>query len=186
MTLVELLIIAVGVSMDAFAVSICKGLSVCRLQPKHALSTGLWFGSFQAIMPLIGYFVGIHFSDLVTSVDHWIAFVLLAIIGYGMVKESREKDCCDVDPDFSFKTMLAMAVATSIDALAIGVSFAFLKVDIWMSVLFIGLTTGLFSMVGVKIGHVFSSRYKSAAELLGGLILIVMGIKILVEHTLLK
>ena len=149
------------------------------------LSVGLWFGGFQALMPLIGFYVGIHFSDLVSSVDHWIAFVLLAIIGFGMVKESRDKDCDDIDPDFSFRTMLAMAVATSIDALAIGVSLAFLKVDIWMSVLIIGITTGLFSMLGINIGNVFGSRYKSTAELVGGIILILMGVKILVEHTLL-
>jgi putative Mn2+ efflux pump MntP len=186
MTFIELLIIAIGVSMDAFAVSICKGLSVSRLQPKHVLSTGLWFGGFQALMPVVGYYAGVHFSDLVSNVDHWIAFVLLAFIGYEMVKESRDKDCDDVSPDFSFRTMLAMAVATSIDALAIGVSFAFLKVDIWMSVLLIGLTTGLFSMAGVRIGNVFGLRFKSTAELLGGLILIIMGVKILVEHTLLQ
>lgn len=185
MTFIELLIIAIGVSMDAFAVSICKGLSVSRLRPKHMLSVGLWFGGFQALMPLLGYYVGIHFSDLVSSVDHWIAFVLLAIIGLGMIKESRDKDCDDMDPDFSFRTMLAMAVATSIDALAIGVSLAFLKVDIWMSVLIIGITTGLFSMLGINIGNVFGSRYKSTAELIGGIILVVMGVKILVEHTLL-
>lgn len=185
MTFIELLIIAIGVSMDAFAVSVCKGLSVRRLRPKHMLSVGLWFGGFQALMPLIGFYVGIHFSDLVSSVDHWIAFVLLAIIGFGMVKESRDKDCDDIDPDFSFRTMLAMAVATSIDALAIGVSLAFLKVDIWMSVLIIGITTGLFSMLGINIGNVFGSRYKSTAELVGGIILILMGVKILVEHTLL-
>lgn len=185
MTFIELLIIAIGVSMDAFAVSVCKGLSVSRLRPKHMLSVGLWFGGFQALMPLIGFYVGIYFSDLVSSVDHWIAFVLLAIIGFGMVKESRDKDCDDIDPDFSFRTMLAMAVATSIDALAIGVSLAFLKVDIWMSVLIIGITTGLFSMLGINIGNVFGSRYKSTAELVGGIILILMGVKILVEHTLL-
>ncbi len=185
MTFIELLIIAIGVSMDAFAVSVCKGLSVSRLRPKHMLSVGLWFGGFQALMPLIGFYVGIHFSDLVSSVDHWIAFVLLAIIGFGMVKESRDKDCDDIDPDFSFRTMLAMAVATSIDALAIGVSLAFLKVDIWMSVLIIGITTGIFSMLGINIGNVFGSRYKSTAELVGGIILILMGVKILVEHTLL-
>ena len=185
MTFIELLIIAIGVSMDAFAVSVCKGLSVSRLRPKHMLSVGLWFGGFQALMPLIGFYVGIHFSDLVSSVDHWIAFVLLAIIGFGMVKESRDKGCDDIDPDFSFRTMLAMAVATSIDALAIGVSLAFLKVDIWMSVLIIGITTGLFSMLGINIGNVFGSRYKSTAELVGGIILILMGVKILVEHTLL-
>ena len=185
MTFIELLIIAIGVSMDAFAVSVCKGLFVRRLRPKHMLSVALWFGGFQALMPLIGFYVGIHFSDLVSSVDLGIGRVLITIIGFGMVKESRDKDCDDIDPDFSFRTMLAMAVATSIDALAIGVSLAFLKVDIWMSVLIIGITTGLFSMLGINIGNVFGSRYKSTAELVGGIILILMGVKILVEHTLL-
>lgn len=186
MTFIELVIIAIGVSMDAFAVSICKGLSVRKIYPKHVLSAGLWFGGFQALMPLIGYFVGIHFSDLVSSVDHWIAFVLLGMIGFGMVKESREKDVECPDPDFSFMTMLTMAIATSVDALAVGISLAFLKVDIWMSVLLIGVTTAVFSMAGIRIGNIFGSRYKSAAELLGGVILIVMGIKILVEHVFLK
>ncbi len=182
MNWIEILIIAVGVSMDAFAVSVCKGLSVQRLKPRHAGLTALWFGGFQAIMPLLGYFLGVSFADFVSSVDHWIAFVLLGIIGGNMVKESFCKEEPDLDPDFSFKTMLAMAVATSIDALAIGVSFAFLKVNIWTAVLFIGLTTGCFSAAGVYIGNMFGSRYKSKAELAGGLILIVMGIKILTEH----
>lgn len=185
MTLFELIVIAVGVSMDAFAVSICKGLSVSTLKPHHVLSTGLWFGGFQALMPLIGYFAGVNFSDLVSSVDHWIAFVLLGFIGVNMIRESRSQDCEDVNPDFSFRTMLTMAVATSIDALAVGVSLAFLNVDIWISVLLIGITTAVFSMVGVNVGNVFGSRYKSTAELLGGLILVIMGVKILVEHTVL-
>ena len=185
MTILEILIIAVGVSMDAFAVSICKGLSVQTLRPRHALSTGLWFGGFQALMPLIGFYVGVHFSDFVSSVDHWISFGLLGIIGFNMIRESRSDECDKVNPDFSFRTMLAMAVATSIDALAVGVSFAFLNVDIWLSVLLIGLTTGLFSIIGMNVGNVFGSRYKSVAELLGGVILVVMGVKILVEHILL-
>ena len=130
MHLSELIIIAIGVSMDAFAVSICKGLSVRSLQPKHACLTALWFGGFQTLMPLIGYFLGVSFADFVSSVDHWIAFVLLGIIGGNMIKESFSKDECDYSPDFSFKTMLSLAVATSIDALAIGVSFAFLRVNI--------------------------------------------------------
>lgn len=185
MTFVEIMALAVGVSMDAFAVSICKGLSVRKVRPSHMLSTGLWFGGFQALMPLIGYFVGIYFADLVSNIDHWIAFVLLAYIGYQMIRESRSDDFEDVDPDFSFRTMFAMAVATSIDALAVGISFAFLKVDIWTSVLLIGLTTGLFSMAGVHVGNVFGSRYKSTAELFGGIILVIIGVKILIEHTLL-
>ncbi len=183
MNLVELLIIAVGVSMDAFAVSICKGLSVQQLKPKHAGITALWFGGFQALMPLIGFYLGVSFADFVSSVDHWIAFVLLGIIGGNMIKEAMQKDeDLNVNPDFSFRTMFAMAVATSIDALAIGVSFAFLNVNIWQAVIVIGLTTGLFSGVGVYVGNVFGSRYKSKAELAGGVILIAMGLKILMEH----
>lgn len=183
MHLSELIIIAIGVSMDAFAVSICKGLSVRSLQPKHACLTALWFGGFQAMMPLIGYFLGVSFADFVSSVDHWIAFVLLGLIGGNMIKESFSKDECDYSPDFSFKTMLSLAVATSIDALAIGVSFAFLRVNIWTSVLIIGLTTGAFSALGVCIGKFFGCRYKSKAEFTGGFILVAMGLKILLEHT---
>ncbi len=182
MTFIEILIIAVGVSMDAFAVSVCKGLSVQRLRPRHAGLTALWFGGFQALMPLIGYFVGVSFAGFVGSVDHWIAFILLGIIGGNMLKESFEKGKEAVAPDFSFRTMLAMAVATSIDALAVGVSFAFLNVNIWEAVLLIGVTTGLFSAAGVYIGNMFGSRYKSKAEFAGGIILIVMGFKILIEH----
>ena len=179
----ELIIIAVGVSMDAFAVSICKGLSVRKLRPGHMLSAAAWFGGFQALMPLIGYFVGISFADYVAEVDHWIAFVLLGIIGGKMIKEAFHKDEeCEYDPDFSLKTMFVLAVATSIDALAVGVSLAFLRADIWVSVLVIGLMTGVFSALGVQLGHVFGCRYKSKAELAGGLILVGLGIKILVEH----
>ena len=179
----ELLILAVGVSMDAFAVSICKGLSVCKVRPKHACYAALWFGGFQALMPLVGYFAGVAFADFVSNVDHWIAFVLLGIIGGKMVKESFDKDeSCTVDPDFSFKTMLLMAIATSIDALAVGVSLAFLKVNIWTSVILIGLTTGAFSAAGVYIGNIFGSRYKTKAEFVGGAILVIIGIKILVDH----
>ena len=184
MHIAELLIIAIGVSMDAFAVSICKGLSVQKVQPKHAALTGLWFGGFQALMPLLGYFLGVSFADLVGTVDHWIAFILLGFIGANMIKESVSHEEEYHDPDFSFKTMLTMAVATSIDALAVGVSLAFLRVRIWMAVLVIGLMTALFSIAGVKIGNVFGSRYKSLAEMVGGAILVLMGIKILIEHTL--
>lgn len=181
----ELLIIAIGVSMDAFAVAVCKGLSVQRLQVKHVALTSLWFGGFQALMPLIGYFLGVSFADFVSDVDHWIAFILLGIIGGNMIKESCSKaETCSLEPDFSFRTMLAMAVATSIDALAIGVSFAFLHVNIWTAVLFIGVVTAAFSGVGVLIGKHFGCRYKSKAEFAGGIILIAMGLKILLEHTL--
>ena len=186
MDFTELIIIAIGVSMDAFAVSICKGLSICTIRPRHAGFTALWFGGFQALMPLLGYFLGVSFSDFVSDVDHWIAFILLGIIGGNMIKESLHKEeCCTVDPDFSFRTMLAMAVATSIDALAIGVSLAFLKVNIWSAVLVIGLTTAMFSAAGVYIGNAFGNRYKSKAEFAGGFILMAMGLKILLEHTVL-
>lgn len=186
MELAELMIIAVGVSMDAFAVSICKGLSVSDIRPKHSLMTALWFGGFQALMPLLGYYLGVSFADFVSSVDHWIAFILLGIIGGNMIKESFHKEeSFTVDPDFSFRTMLAMAVATSIDAFAIGVSLAFLKVNIWPSVTMIGLTTALFSAVGVYIGNIFGHRYKSKAEFAGGFILVAMGLKILLDHTIL-
>lgn len=181
----ELIIIAIGVSMDAFAVSISKGLSVRRLRPTHMLSAAAWFGGFQALMPLLGYFIGITFADLVADVDHWIAFGLLGIIGGKMIKEACEKDDdTERNPDFSFKTMLLLAIATSIDALAVGVSFAFLKVDIWTSVLIIGLMTGAFSALGMQLGHIFGCRFKSKAELAGGLILVGIGIKILLEHIL--
>ena len=185
MVFAELLIIAVGLSMDAFAVSICKGLSVRHVSPRQAGLAALWFGGFQALMPMLGYFLGVSFADFVASVDHWIAFILLGIIGGNMIKESfqKEDDVC-VCPDFTFRTMLAMAVATSIDALAIGVSFAFLKVNIWLAILLIGLVTAIFSASGVYIGNIFGSRYKSKAEFAGGLILISMGLKILLEHTL--
>ena len=183
MHLSELFIIAVGVSMDAFAVSICKGLSVRTLQPKHSAGTAFWFGGFQALMPVIGYFLGISFADFVANVDQWIAFILLGIIGSNMIKESFFKDECEYSPDFSAKAMFPLAVATSIDALAIGVSFAFLQVNIWKAILFIGLTTGAFSAVGVWIGKWFGCRYKSKAEFAGGFILVAMGVKILIEHT---
>jgi putative Mn2+ efflux pump MntP len=183
MHFVELIIIAIGVSMDAFAVSICKGLSVRRLRPGHMISAAAWFGGFQALMPLIGYYLGVSFADFVADFDHWIAFVLLGIIGGKMIKEALEKDEeCEYSPDFSTKTMFTLAVATSIDALAVGVSLAFLKADIWTSVLVIGLMTGAFSALGVKLGNLFGCRYKSKAEFVGGLVLVGIGIKILVEH----
>ena len=184
MDVVELMIIAVGVSMDAFAVSICKGLSVQKVKPVHVLKTALWFGGFQALMPLAGYFLGVSFTDLVSEVDHWIAFVLLGIIGGNMIHESFDKKSCDVAPDFSVKAMFPLAVATSIDALAIGVSMAFLRVNIWSAVMLIGLTTGAFSFAGIYIGKFFGMRYKSKAEFTGGFILIAMGLKILLEHTI--
>lgn len=183
MGIFEILLIAVGVSMDAFAVSICKGLSVGRLRSRHAFAVSIWFGGFQALMPVIGYFAGVSFADYVTSFDHWISFVLLSIIGANMIRGSFEKEeQKDSNSDFSFRKMLALAIATSIDALAVGVSFAFLQVDIWTAVLIIGATTAAFSGVGILIGNQFGIKYKSKAEFAGGLILIAIGLKILIEH----
>lgn len=188
MSLLELLIIAIGLSMDAFAVSIGKGLSVTKIKLSHALKVGLWFGGFQALMPLIGYLLGSTFADVVSAYDHWVAFVLLALIGGNMIKEAFEKDDeCDCNKKekncFGFVTMLTLAVATSIDALAIGVTFAFFKVAIIPAIITIGITTFLFSVAGLKIGHIFGCKYKSHAELFGGVILILIGFKILLEHT---
>lgn len=187
MGLWELLVIAVGLSMDAFAVAICKGLSMKNMSWKNGIITGLYFGGFQAGMPLIGYLLGTGFKDMITSIDHWIAFVLLLLIGANMVKESMEKEeecgCCrEEDASFDAKTMIPLAVATSIDALAVGVTFAFLSVDIVPAVSFIGVITFFLSVLGVKIGNVFGTKYKAKAELTGGVILILMGIKILLEH----
>lgn len=182
MSVIELLALALGLSMDAFAVSICKGLSVPKLQAKHCLICGVYFGGFQALMPLIGWALGIRFQSMITNIDHWIAFVLLAVIGANMIKESfsKEEECPDAS--FGFKTMLTLAVATSIDALAVGVTFAFLDVSIVPAVLLIGATTFVCSAVGVKIGNVFGNRFQSKAEFLGGLVLIAIGLKILIEH----
>ncbi len=181
MGLIEIFILAVGLSMDAFAVSICKGLSVQSFKPKHAVTAGLYFGGFQAGMPLIGYLLGRQFESLITSVDHWIAFVLLGIIGANMIRESfGEPD--ELNDSFSPKTMLPLAVATSIDALAVGVTFACLNVDIVPAILLIGVTTFVFSAVGIKIGNVFGVKFKSKAEFLGGVVLVLMGAKILLEH----
>ena len=167
--------------MDAFAVSVCKGLSVQRLKPRHGAICGAYFGGFQALMPLIGWLLGRQFESLIKNIDHWIAFVLLVLIGANMVRESFGKDE-EVNDSFSFKTMLPLAVATSIDALAVGVTFAFLDVNIWIAIALIGVTTFTRSAVGVKIGNVFGAKYKSKAELAGGIILIALGIKILIEH----
>ena len=182
MGLLELFVIAVGLSMDAFAVSICKGLSVRELKPKHALTVGVYFGGFQMLMPLIGFALGVRFQSFITSIDHWIAFVLLGLIGANMIRESREQDEENLSDSFSFGTMLPLAVATSIDALAVGVTFAFLQVSILPAVCFIGATTFVLSCIGIRIGHVFGLKYKSRAERFGGAVLILMGIKILLEH----
>lgn len=183
MGLLELFVLAVGLSMDACAVAICKGLSVCKTKPRHMLITGLWFGGFQALMPLIGYLLGKGFEKYVVSFDHWIAFILLAAIGLNMIKEAFSKEEAETNCDFGFKTMLLMAIATSIDALAIGITFALLPdVNIVAAVSFIGIVTFVLSALGVKLGGVFGEKYKSKAQIVGGVILIIMGAKILVEH----
>ena len=181
MELWELVAIAVGVSMDAFAVAICKGLSVQKVQIKHVGIVGLYFGGFQALMPLLGYLLGIKFRVWIEQIDHWIAFVFLGLIGFNMIREAREEEEC-LDASFTVKAMLPLAVATSIDALAVGVSFAFLNVKIVPAVLAIGIITCVFSAAGVKIGNVFGAKYKAKAEVFGGCVLILMGIKILLEH----
>lgn len=181
MGLVDLFVIAVGLSMDAFAVAICKGLSVKKVSVKHGLIVGLYFGGFQAGMPLIGYLLGSSFAKYIETFDHWVAFVLLGIIGINMIRESREKEEA-LDASFGLKAMLPMAIATSIDALAVGISFAFMRVQIGWAVLFIGVTTFTLSAIGVKLGNLFGAKYKSKAELFGGIVLILLGTKILLEH----
>lgn len=181
MGLVELFVLAIGLSMDAFAVSICKGLSVQELKVKHALLVGLYFGGFQALMPVIGYFAGNSFADLISAYDHWVVFVLLLLIGGNMIKEAFKEEE-ELNPSFDVKTMLLLAIATSIDALAVGVSFAFLKVNIIYAAAFIGVTTFICSLIGIKVGNLFGSKYKTKAELAGGVILIIIGCKVLLEH----
>ena len=181
MSVIEMILIGISLSMDAFAVSICKGLSVGAIKPKHMLSAGLWFGGFQALMPLIGFLLGSTFEHYITSIDHWVAFILLGIIGFNMIKESREDEESQ-DASFGFKAMLVLAIATSIDALAVGITFAFLKVNVILAVTLIGITTFLFSAAGIKIGSVFGDKYKSKAEFFGGAVLICLGTKILIEH----
>ncbi len=182
----ELLILGLGVSMDAFAVSICKGLSVKKAGLKEMVTCGGWFGSFQALMPLLGFFLGALFYNAISAFDHWIAFILLALIGANMLKEAFEKkDCCceGHSADMGFKTMLVMAIATSIDALAVGISLAMAgNVNIWLAIACIGAITFVMSGIGVKIGNVFGAKFEKKAEATGGIILILLGLKILLEH----
>ena len=184
----ELALLAVGVSMDAFAVSICKGLAMKKATLKAGLTCGVWFGGFQALMPTIGFFLGTLFADAISAVDHWVAFVLLAVIGANMLKEAfgGEEECCccnESNADMSPKTMFVMAVATSIDALAVGISLAMAgNVNIWMAAAFIGICTCTFSACGVKIGNIFGSRFEKKAQIAGGVILVLLGLKILLEH----
>lgn len=191
MGIAELFLLAVGLSMDAFAVSVCKGLAMETCSLKKASVCGIWFGGFQGLMPALGFLLGYQFKDYITSVDHWIAFILLAIIGGNMMKEAFEKGnececgcgCEDTDDSMDVKTMFLMAVATSIDALAVGVTFAFLpNTNIVAAVIFIGCITFVLSTIGAKVGNVFGIRYKSKAEFAGGVILILIGLKILLEH----
>jgi Predicted membrane protein len=181
MHFLELLAIALGLSMDAFAVAVSKGLCLRRMQYKYALITGLFFGGFQALMPLIGYFLGVQFEDYLTSVDHWIIFGLLALIGVNMIFESHkeEKEKCDT---LSLRNMTMLSLATSIDALAVGITFAFLHADILFSVAVIGITTFVLSCIGVIIGNMFGSKFQAKAEMAGGIVLILIGLKILLEH----
>ena len=182
MTFFELFLIGIGLSMDAFAVSICKGLSMQKIDKKYTLCIGLFFGGFQALMPLTGYLLGNQFSGYIERFDHWIAFVLLAFIGFNMIREARSDEENESNDRFDFKTMLPLAVATSIDALAVGVTFAFLRVNIVPAVSFIGCITFLLSAIGLKAGNIIGAKNRSRAEFAGGLVLILMGIKILLEH----
>lgn len=182
MDIFTLFTLAVGLSMDAFAVSVCKGLSASRLSVKHMAAAGCWFGGFQALMPVIGYLLGAQFKEKITSIDHWIAFILLGFIGINMIRESMDKEEVCPNEAIDPRTMFPLAVATSIDALAVGVTFAFLNVNIFAAAGFIGVTTFVLSAAGVKVGNIFGTRYKSRAELAGGLILVLLGIKILLEH----
>ena len=179
---IEILLISIGLAMDAFAVSVCKGLAMKKMSWKKAIIIGLYFGAFQAIMPTIGFFLGTTFERFITNVDHWIAFILLVGIGINMVKEAFDKESENRNDNVDVKTMLVLSVATSIDALAIGITFACLKIHIVMPVITIGLITFIISVIGVKIGNRFGDKYEKKAEIMGGVILILLGIKILLEH----
>ncbi|HIR27965.1 MAG TPA: manganese efflux pump [Candidatus Choladousia intestinigallinarum] len=183
MSLTELFILAVGLAMDAFAVSVCKGLAMARCTVKKSMTCGIWFGAFQALMPALGYLLGYQFRNYITAVDHWIAFVLLALIGLGMIREAVSKEEEKEDDSLDVKTMFLLAVATSIDALVVGITFAFLPdTNIVAAVSFIGIVTFIISSAGVKIGNVFGAKYRSRAELAGGIILIILGTRVLLDH----
>jgi putative Mn2+ efflux pump MntP len=180
----EIILIAIGLSMDAFAVSICLGLSVKKPKIKEFLLAGIYFGLFQAIMPIIGYFAGTLFAEKIQSFDHWIAFALLGVIGAKMIKEGFAKEECCSKNNFLFANMLVLAVATSIDAMAVGITFAFFTINIFTAVAIIGLTTFVISMIGVKVGNIFGTKFRSKAEIFGGAVLIALGLKILLEGLL--
>ena len=182
MEIITILILSVGLAMDAFAVSVCKGLSINKTSLKDSVIVGLWFGGFQALMPLLGYLAGINFSKYIEAFDHWIAFALLALIGINMIRESFSKEEKSESASLAPKLMFTLAIATSIDALAVGISFAFVNYNIVLSIICIGIITFVISALGVKIGSIFGSKYKNKAELAGGIILILIGLKILFEH----
>ena len=182
MGIIELLLLSVGLGMDAFAISVCKGISMKKMDWKKAIIIGLYFGGFQALMPVIGYFLGSAFESLITNIDHWIAFILLGIIGGKMIKDFFADESDNCNDDVSFKTMFVLAVATSIDALAIGITFAFLKVNLILAVALIGVITFILAVIGTKIGNRFGDKYQNKAELVGGIILVLLGIKILLEY----
>ena len=184
MGIIELILLSIGLAMDAFAVSICKGISMKRMNWRKALIIGMYFGGFQALMPVIGYFLGTAFESIITNIDHWVAFILLGIIGGNMIKEAFEDESENCNDDVGFKTMIMLAIATSIDALAVGITFAFLKVNLIAAISMIGVITFALSVVGTKIGNRFGDKYESKAELVGGIILVLLGIKILLEHLL--
>ncbi len=178
----EIIIIGIGLAMDAFAVSVCKGLSMVKIKWKNTVIIALYFGIFQSLMPIIGYLLGSSFSDFVQNVDHWIAFILLGIIGGNMIKNSTDDEIEKRNDKIDFKTMVVLAIATSIDALAIGVTFAFFEINLLLSVLIIGIITFTLSIIGVKVGNRFGDIFQNKAEFLGGVILILIGLKILLEH----
>lgn len=182
MGVIELVVLSIGLAMDAFAVAVCKGLSMSKMNWKNAIIIGVYFGFFQAFMPAIGYLLGINFQDKICNVDHWIAFILLGIIGINMIKEAISKENDVHNDSVKFKDMIILAIATSIDALAIGITFAFLKVNIILAISLIGIITLIISVIGVKIGNIFGYKYEKKAEFAGGIILILLGIKILLEH----
>ena len=182
MTFTELFLLAVGLAMDAFAVSVCKGLALPRIDMKKALAAGLWFGGFQALMPLLGYLLGSRFASYIADFDHWIAFILLVLIGGNMIREAVRGEEEETDASFGVRAMLPLALATSIDALAVGLTFAFLSVRVLPAVTLIGVVTLVISMAGVKLGNLFGARFRGKAEFAGGLILILLGVKILLEH----
>ncbi len=182
MGIIELIILSIGLAMDAFAVAICKGLSMKKVRWKNVIIIATYFGFFQALMPLLGFLLGVNFRDKITNIDHWVAFILLVVIGINMIKEAISNKKEEQSDSIKFKDMIILAIATSIDALAVGVTFAFLKVNIFLAISFIGIITFVISAVGVKLGAVFGYKYEKKAQLTGGIILILLGFKILFEH----